>query len=131
MRRKLLVFAACMTLFVLSMGAPAGAASNMTHVTYVTFNRPVQLPGVVLGSGTYIFEQPDPFDAWDIVRVSSRDRKTVYLTAITRRVERPAGLRPEQVLSFGELRRNAPQPITVWWPIDQSVGHQFLYTTGR
>src|SRR6266545_2471743 len=75
MMRKLLVSAGCMTLLGLSTVAPTGAASNVTHVAYLTFSRPVQLPGVVLNAGTYIFEQPNPLGAWDFVRVSSRDRK--------------------------------------------------------
>jgi hypothetical protein len=120
-----------MTLLGLSTVAPTGAASNVTHVAYLTFSRPVQLPGVVLNAGTYIFEQPNPLGAWDFVRVSSRDRKTVYLTAYTRRVERPRGVPADQMVSFGESRSNTPRPIVAWWPIDQSLGHQFVYSTGQ
>jgi hypothetical protein len=120
-----------MTLLGLSTVAPTGAASNVTHVAYLTFSRPVQLPGVVLNAGTYVFEQPNPLGAWDFVRVSSRDRKIVYLTAYTRRVERPRGVPADQMVSFGESRANTPRPIVAWWPIDQSLGHQFVYSTGQ
>src|SRR5262245_60654839 len=101
-RRKMLAAVAGVAL--LGLSAPATRAhenaNDLDRMTYVTFSRPVALPGVALGAGTYIFELPDPIDAWSVVRVSSQDRRTVYLTAFTRVVDRPKGLRPNQVISF-------------------------------
>jgi hypothetical protein len=51
----------------------------------------------------------------------------VYLTAFTRIVERPRGLRHGQVVSFGEASPSAPQPIKVWWPTSDSTGREFIY----
>jgi len=109
------------------MGASTRADSNPNKTMYLTFNRPVSLPGVMLGSGTYIFEVPDPIDAADVVRVTSRDHSIVYLTAFTRAVTRPAGMPHDQLISFGEARPDAPQPIAVWWPQNESTGRQFIY----
>ena len=93
---------------------------------YVTFNRPVGLPGVTLGSGTYIFETPDAMGDHTLVRVSSRDRSIVILTAFTRTVDRAPDLKPGQVISFGEGPADGAQPIAVWWS-DNAMGHQFVY----
>jgi hypothetical protein len=102
-------------------------ANDLDRLTYVRFNRPVALPGVALGAGTYIFELPDPIGAFDVVRVSSQDRRVVYLTAFTRIVERPAGMNASQPVSFGEALARAPQPITTWWLPNESTGRQFIY----
>ena len=93
----------------------------------LTFDRPVALPGVVLRSGSYIFEFPDPVAAHNVVRVLSRDRRRVYLTAFTQPITRPENLPPNQHVSFGEASATVPQPITVWWPWDLSTGRRFVY----
>jgi hypothetical protein len=103
------------------------SANDLDRLTYVKFNRPVALPGVALGAGIYIFELPDPIGATDVVRVSSQDRRTVYLTAFTRIIDRPAGLNANQPVSLAEAPAHAPQPITAWWPSGDSTGRQFIY----
>ena len=109
-----------------SSGALEGF-NDVSRTTYLTFNRPVRLPGVSLGSGTYIFELADPLGAWTLVRVSSRDRRRVYLTTFTRVVPRPDAMSREQVLSFTEAPATAPQPIATWWPMGEATGRQFIY----
>jgi hypothetical protein len=109
------------------MAVPAIHANDAdNHTMYLTFNRPVGLPGVALAKGTYIFETPDPVGAYGVVRVLSRDRKIVYLTTFTRDVRRPDNMPREQVVSFGESSSDRPLPISVWWA-DDSVGRQFIY----
>ena len=102
-----------------------GASATDNHTTYLTFNRPVSLPGVSLGAGTYIFEMPE-LSGHTVVRVLSRDRKLNLYTGLTYRVDRPAGLKRDQVITFGEAPPNVPQPIAVWWP-DGWAGRQFVY----
>src|SRR5882672_1548568 len=98
--RKPLVMALALVGIGLATAVSIGASTNAKHTMYVTFNRPVSLPGVTLGSGTYIFEAPDPESDQDLVRVLSRDRKIVILTTFTRAVDRPADMRRNQVFSF-------------------------------
>jgi len=129
-RRTLLAAVAGLTLAGLTAPTATHAhakANDLDRMMYVKFARPVALPGVSLGAGTYIFELPDPIDAWNAVRVTSQDRRTVYLTAFTRIVDRPRDLRPDQVISFGEASPSAPQPIRVWWPTGESTGREFIY----
>ena len=105
---------------------PATRADVGDHTMYLTFNRPVGLPGVSLAKGTYIFETPDPIGASGAVRVLSRDRKIVYLTTFTREVNRPDNVARGEVISFGEASPDRPVPISVWWS-DGSIGRQFIY----
>jgi hypothetical protein len=124
--RKSLFRASAIALLGAVATVPTGASSQAQHSMYVTFNRPVSLPGLTLRSGTYIFEAPDPDSSHDLVRVLSRDRSIVFLTTFTRTVDRPVSMKSSQVISFREPSRDGTLPIDAWWPKD-SVGHQFIY----
>lgn len=124
--RKSLFRASAIVFFGAVASISTGASSPAQHSMYVTFNRPVSLPGLTLRSGTYIFEAPDPDSSHDLVRVLSRDRSIVFVTTFTRTVARPAHMNPSQVISFREPLRDGTVPIDAWWPQD-SVGHQFIY----
>jgi hypothetical protein len=130
-QRQRLVTACAVVAFGFAASPVGRAASTSSKTTYLTFTRPVMLPGVALGSGTYTFEIPDPQMAWDVVRVSSRDRRVVYYSGFTRVVPRPAGLPKHQTVSFAEARASVPQPIAVWWPSNDSFGRQFIYPDRR
>ncbi len=115
----------------LFLGLAAAASTHAwpvnNHTNYLTFSRAVALPGVELAAGTYIFETPDNAMANSIVRVSSRDRRTVYLTAFTREVERPRDDNGKLIVLVGETAAGAAQPITAWFPLGEQVGHRFVY----
>lgn len=97
------------------------------RTTYLTFNRSVALPGVELTAGTYIFELASPNMDLRLVRVLSRDRSKVYLTAFTNIVDRPPTMRANQAVSFGEAPAAAAPPITAWFPVGENNGRQFIY----
>jgi len=102
-------------------------ATSIAHVNYVTFSAPVALPGVSLPAGTYIFESPLAPSSIDVVRVSSRDRRQVFLTAFTQTVIRPArGTWAPQIM-LGEIGRGTPPPVKVWYPAGEPIGHAFIY----
>ena len=101
-------------------------AINHSRTTYFTFSGTVQLPGVSLPAGTYIFETPSE-NALNLVRVTSRDRSQVYLTAFTRMVERPAARNLDAAITFGETAANTPRRINVWYPQGERAGRQFIY----
>jgi hypothetical protein len=109
----------------LAATAPIHAGTEM-KTQYLTFGQPVMLPGVELRAGTYIFEVPSPDASPDIVRVVSRDRKTVYFTAFTRSIDRPATTPMTQLITTREVAKNLPVPIAVWWS-DARTGRQFIY----
>ena len=105
----------------------ANAWSDGGHTNYLTFSRAVALPGVELAAGTYIFETPTSDMSNSIVRVSSRDRKKVYLTAFTRDVDRPRGDNGKLIVELGEAAPGTPPPVAAWFPLGERVGHQFIY----
>ncbi|HVZ23011.1 MAG TPA: hypothetical protein VG871_18185 [Vicinamibacterales bacterium] len=107
--------------------AANGWVSNYTHREFLTFSAPVALPGIVLAAGTYAFEVPEGGIAFGLVRVSSRDGKTVYLTQFARVVDRPSDIRADLHVTFGEAARGAVQPINTWYPTGENSGRQFIY----
>jgi hypothetical protein len=125
--RKSFVTASAAVALALGIAASTGASVTANHTMYLTFHRPVALPGVELGTGTYIFELPDPMGDHSLVRVLSRDRKIVYFTAFTYSVTRPHDLPRDQRISFKEAAPDMPRPIGTWWPED-SDGRQFIYS---
>ena len=112
---------------VAAAGSSIAAGNVDEHTNYVTFSRGVALPGVELAAGTYIFETPTNSMSNSVVRVSSRDRKKVYLTAFTRQVSRPNADRGKVLITLGEATSGAVPPVSAWFPIGESVGHQFIY----
>ena len=107
------------------------AASTAERTNYITFSRAVQLPGVTLGAGRYIFELPSPLTAPSVVQVLSRDRRTAYFMGFTHAVERPRGMRSDAPISLGESQAGAPPRIAAWWPIGENTGRQFVYADAR
>jgi hypothetical protein len=106
--------------------ASTGAVGD-SRLTYFTFNRSVQLPGVSLPAGTYAFSLPMGASSWNLVRVTNKEGTQVYLTAFTRIVDRPADSRLDAVIMFGETSGNVAPPIKVWFPQGERAGRQFIY----
>jgi hypothetical protein len=129
--RKLVLALCGVALFVASFSVGAGAIANPHRTTYLTFSQPVRLPGVSLGSGTYIFEIVNPNTSADVVRVLSRDRSKSYFMGFTRAVNRPSGLALIPMVSLAESSPGMAPPVTVWWPESESTGRQFIYLDGR
>jgi hypothetical protein len=89
----------------------------------LTFSRSVALPGVTLAAGKYSFEA----DAANSDIVLVRDRNQIYFLGLTRTIDRPPGMRDDQLVTFGEAPPGVPLPITAWYPTGDRMGHEFLY----
>jgi hypothetical protein len=96
-------------------------------MNYLTFSRPVALPGVELAAGTYVFELAAPLTDHSLVRVLNRDRSKIYLLAFTNAIDRPVGRHSDNVVTLGESARGTPPPILAWYPIGDSIGREFVY----
>jgi hypothetical protein len=114
-------------LLVVVAATSAGVrASDAEKTTYLTFNRSVALPGAQLAPGTYIFELASATTSAGSVRVSSRDRSRIYLTAFTRNIDRPADLAANHYVLLGEASVGAP-PVRAWFPEGANQGYEFIY----
>ena len=104
-----------------------GAVGNASRTTYFTFSGAVQMPGVALAAGTYIFEVVNPNVGSDVVRVISRDRKQTYLMRLTRAVERPSRGNLDASIILGETAAGAPPKVKAWYPQSEIRGREFIY----
>jgi hypothetical protein len=109
------------------LSTSAIGAMTPSRTTYFTFSGTVQMPGVVLPAGTYVFEVVNPNGGSDVVRVMSRDRKTLYLMRLTRNVYRPQKGNLDATLSLGESASGNPPTVKAWYPQSETRGREFIY----
>jgi len=122
---RLTGLAAGVGLACLAFATPS-RADVWNQSTLLTFNRPVALPGIALGSGTYRFELPDSNNR-QLVRVTDQAGTRTYGLFMTVPAYRndAAG---STIVSFKEASRRNPTPVQAWFYPGEQVGHQFLYT---
>ena len=97
---------------LVALRAPASQPATRTRTPTTSRSAAaVALPGVELAAGTYIFETPTNSMSNSIVRVSSRDRRKVFLTAYTRQVERPKNDQGKLLVTLGEATPGAVPPV--------------------
>jgi len=122
---KLVRIACAAAVLALLVGGSAYAFSNI-HENRLTFSKPVALPGVVLPGGSYSFNVASP-TALDVVVVRSADGRKVFYMGFTQTVSRPRTMSKDAPIAFGEASANETRPISTWYEIGSSTGHQFLY----
>jgi hypothetical protein len=104
-----------------------GAVPDASRTTYFTFSKAVQLPGVALPAGTYVFEVLNPWTSSNVVRVASRDRSKVYLLALTLPVERPRSRDMKPRIVLGETPAGQPPAVKSWFAAGETLGRAFIY----
>ena len=127
MFRKIICTSIGVALLVVLASSSTGAMVNSKRTTHFTFSKSVQLPGVALPAGTYIFEVVNPFTGSDVVSVLSRDRSKLYLLRITNRIERPKTSDLKAAVMLGEAPSGNPPTIKAWFPESETSGRAFIY----
>src|SRR5262245_50336620 len=101
-------------------------ADEYTKLTYLTFSGPVQLPGITLPGGTYMFKLADPDSGRRVLQVWDKDGMKLYTTLLTIPDERmEASDKP--VVMFSERPAGTPQAIKSWFYPDERIGQEFVY----
>jgi hypothetical protein len=98
--------------------------------TSLTFSQPVEIPGIILPAGQYVFKLADSLSNRHIVQVFNADEDKVYATilAIPHYRMTPAD---ETVILFEERRADQPQAIHAWFYPGETYGQEFVYPKGR
>jgi hypothetical protein len=65
--------------------------------------------------------------ALDVVVVRNQRTGKVLYMGFTNTVERPRNMSRNAPITFGEAPSNAPRPISTWYELGATTGHQFLY----
>src|SRR5580700_3866999 len=106
--------------------APRALADQWDQRTIFTFSGPVEIPGQVLGAGTYVFKLADSTSDRNIVQVFSKNEKHLYGTflAIPDQRLRPAG---KPIITFDETPAGSPEAVQAWFYPRENYGNQFVY----
>lgn len=129
MKRANLIATACFTAMagVLTLmpvrAQDTGAA--VLEKSILNFSAPVELPGMTLPAGTYVFKRPDANSA-RIIQVFTEDEKKIlgtFLTVPTKRLE----VTSENVVTFKEAREGAMPAVHYWYYPARETGHEFVY----
>jgi|SRR5688572_9499249 len=110
--------------------APALAnAETYDKLAYLTFNGPVQIPGVTLHAGTYSFRLANPATSRNVLQVVSNDGAIVYATFHTIPDSRTV-VTSEPVVSFRETPAGVPAAVKSLFYGGEHNGYEFVYPKG-
>jgi hypothetical protein len=112
------------------LGNAPASAQTADERTFFTFSGPVELPGIALAPGTYMFRLIAPNNDHSVVQVLSADGKEIYGLFFTLQLER-APLQSQAGIRFAESKAGAPPAIQAWWYPDDSTGFEFIYPKGQ
>jgi len=105
-------------------------ADEWDQATKLTFSEPVEVPNLVLPSGTYWFTLADSQSDRNIVQVWNADRTQLVTTilAIPDYRMQPKG---RTVIHFEERPADAPEAIHSWFYPGSNYGEEFVYPRVR
>jgi hypothetical protein len=126
--QALLVACSVAVLFT-AFSSTASAQQGSDKKTRVTFNVPVEIPGIsaqVLPAGTYVFKLMDSPADRHIVQIFSADESHHYanILAIPNWRLRPSD---KTVMTFSERAAGQPQAIRAWFYPGDNFGQEFVY----
>ena len=95
--------------------------------TEFTFSTPVEMPGVTLPPGTYIFRLADANTSRTVMQVLAKDGSSKsYGIFMTTMVQRPEASQKAE-LRFLETPAGAPAAVKTWWYPGNSNGREFIF----
>ena len=125
---RALVFGFSITVLCMMFSSTA-SAQVWNKKTTVTFNVPVEIPGVgaqVLPAGTYVFRLLDSLSDRNIVQVFNKDESHVYATILAIPNYRLKAT-DKTVMTFAERAAGDPQAIRAWFYPGDNSGQEFVY----
>lgn len=125
MRHLIAALIACAALFT---GLPV-MADEANQKTTLTFSQPVELPGIILPAGKYVFKLVNT-SYRHVIQVSNAEETKVFATILAipdYRLKRTS----DTVIHFAERPANRPEAIRGWFYPARSFGHEFVYPKQR
>ena len=115
---------------LLGLVLPQARADDWDQKTILTFNEPVEIPGQVLGPGTYVFKLADSQSDRNIVQVFNKDENHLFGTFLTISDYRlqPAG---RTIITFEERPAGSPEAVRAWFYPGKNYGHEFVYPKAK
>lgn len=127
MLKRISLFAACLAMLFVTFGA---RADEWNKKTVLTFSQPVELPGIVLPAGTYVFKLVDLPGTRNVVQVFNAEENHVY-TTILAIPHSHATPHEESYIGFEERPAGTPIAIHEWFYPGHVSGLEFVYPKVR
>jgi hypothetical protein len=123
--KRLAPFIVCLTLFC-GMAISQARADEWNKKTTITTNEPLEVPGIVLPPGTYVFKLANLQSDRNVVQIWNADQTHLYTTLIAIPDYRlqPTG---HTVLQYTERVAGAPPALRAWFYPGDYYGEEFVY----
>jgi hypothetical protein len=111
---------------VLAFVAGSARADESNKLTYLTFSKPVQLPGVTLPAGRYRFELADTQESRRVIKVQSEDGKK-QLAMLLSVPNQLRDIPKDALVLFNETAQGQPDAVKSWNYPGERIGYEFVY----
>ena len=125
MRVKLIVTAVVLVAVAVVAGKVTAQQINTNDKTFMTFTGAVEMPGVTLQPGTYVFRLADS-PTRNVVQVLDEGEKNILGQWNFVQAERPR-VTEETVVMFKETREGATPAVQYWYFPGEKIGKEFIY----
>ena len=98
---------------------------NTQERTFLTFSAPVELPGVTLQAGTYVFKLADS-PSRNVIQVFDKDEMNIVGQWVFVPAER-RDVTGETVVSFKEKAEGTTPAVQYWYYPGEKIGKEFIY----
>jgi LPXTG-motif cell wall-anchored protein len=99
--------------------------TNVQERSFITFSNTVEMPGVTLPAGTYVFRLADTPQR-NVVQVLSQDENKVLGQWLFVQHERPE-VTGDTVIMFKENAENTKPAVQYWYFPGEKIGKEFVY----
>jgi hypothetical protein len=127
---KRIILSLSLVLACVTMLPTLSVADTWNRATKLTFSEPVEVPGMVLPSGTYWFTLANSQSNRNIVQIWNGDRTQLLKTiiAIPNYRMQPTS---DTVIHFSERPTGTPEAIKSWFYPGMNYGQEFVYPKAR
>ena len=124
-RVNLIVAAAILAVIGVLAGGVAAQETNVSERTFLTFSAAVEMPGLTLQPGTYVFKLADT-PTRNVVQVWDNDEKNMLGHWLFVQAERPE-VSDETVIMSRETREGTTPAVRYWYFPGERIGKEFIY----
>jgi hypothetical protein len=131
-RFKAVAMVFCLSLLLLAV-LPSAKADDWNRKTTITFDQPVEVPGVgaqTLPAGTYVFKIFDSQSDRHIVQIFNTAEDHVYTTILAIPNYRLKAT-DKTVMTFKERGEGQPEALRAWFYPGRLWGEEFVYPKSR
>jgi hypothetical protein len=124
-RVTLIATALVLAVFAVLAGGSAAQETNVSERTFLTFSDTVEMPGLTLQPGTYVFKLADT-PSRNVVHVWNETEDQMLGHWLFVQAERPE-VTGENVVMFREAPAGTPPAVQYWYFPGEKIGKEFIY----